>query len=90
MQLNDVLQIIKACRAEGVSKLRYGELELELGAAPTPTFPEDPQLAKSNLLENELRVKESDLENLRLEDPLQYEELIRSRELEDKSTGEIH
>lgn len=96
----EIQDIIKTCRENGVTRLKIGELsvsflpvESKTQGVATPTVE---QLQTQKLYENEAfleqerRVKQDELDNLRLLDPETYEDLVNRGELEnvgEKSKG---
>lgn len=78
----DIIQLIKACRKQGVCDFSLGELKLSFGAPKdkgTPTLPNPAPSEKEEdelLLQKECELKQEKLEELRLSDPLAYEEMI--------------
>lgn len=83
---DDVIRLIEAAKAAGVSELEAGGVKLKFGptevkkVAP-PIIEQDPEEAAKTLAEHELQLKQDQLERLRLEDPYEYEQLIHQDEL---------
>jgi len=91
--IDGITRIIEECSRNGVAKFSYGGLELsflQVDRAPAtePAFVR-PELAvaqesqaKSSLVREEVAVKQEQLEQMLLDDPLEYENLLRQRDLE--------
>lgn len=98
----DVLKLIKACRVNGVSKFEGFGLSLVLGEETTshplaPTVRRIKAAEKKALdISTEALVRENgthveeQLDMLLLEDPGEYERLLREGELEDASKREAY
>lgn len=77
----EVIKIIKACREQGVSEFSLGELKLSFGAAseavppPPPNLP-NPEAEAQAFAQHEADLKQERLEELKLSDPYEYEQLI--------------
>lgn len=93
--VNELCEIIKTCRKYGVADVQIADLKLQF-ASHDPQSPEarpvrltKEQKAKAEAIErenfedNEARIREEQLEYLKLSDPLAYEELIARGELGD-------
>ena len=88
-----ITDIIESCSRNGVAKFSYGGLELsflQVDKAPTtePVFvplevkaAQDSQ-ARASLTNEESLIKQSTLEQMLLDDPLEYENLLRQRVVE--------
>jgi len=95
MDLKEISDIIDLCKRAGVSKFSLGDLCLEFGrptkselsatAASEQALSDEVHLrqTKESLELRELRLRENQLEELLLTDPLKYEELILNGELVD-------
>lgn len=92
----NLIRVIKACKASGVSYLRLGDLELKFvtGDAERPSIPTGetvkiPSAEKLKEIEETEAIKENadeaddELAHMQVEDPLQFEELLVQRELID-------
>lgn len=88
-----IIDIIESCSRNGVAKFSCGGLELSFlqsDKAPTtePVFvrPEiqaaQNSQAKDSLTKEEAAIKSSVLEQMLLDDPVEYENLLRTREIE--------
>lgn len=88
-----IIAIIESCSRNGVAKFSCGGLELSFlqsDKAPItePIFvsPEIQALqssqAKDSLTKEEAAIKSNVLEQMLLDDPLEYENLLRTREIE--------
>lgn len=75
MNTNEVIEVIKACKEAGVAAFEHGALKLSFQSAAIAQ--PDPVAEKSNLRQREFALKEEQLENLRLTDPLAYETLVQ-------------
>lgn len=91
--IDAITSIIESCSRNGVAKFSYGGLELsflQIDKAPTtePVFvPLDVKAAqesqaRSSLTKDELSVKQEQLEQMLLDDPVEYENLLRQRDIE--------
>jgi hypothetical protein len=90
---DSISRIIEVCSLNGVAKFSYGGLELsflQIDRAPTtePVFvrPEtqvaQESQARSSLTKEELSLKQEQLEQMLLDDPVEYENLLRNRDIE--------
>jgi hypothetical protein len=88
-----ITDIIETCSRNGVARFSYGGLELsflQVDKAPVtePVFvrPEiqaaQNSQAKDSLTKEEALIKANTLEQMLLDDPLEYENLLRTREIE--------
>lgn len=100
MDLNPagICEILRACREVGVAELKFGRLQVTFGtpsktdAPPSPPTSPDTEISESQArqIEHEslesasLSVKEDQLEQMLLEDPYGYEQLLASGDLEDE------
>lgn len=85
----DVLKIIRTCKKQGISEFSLGELKLSFGPKPVhepviPYNPSDPEREKELLADRELEIKQAMLDDLRLSDPYEYEQLICKDQEEEK------
>ena len=90
---NEIIRIIEECSRNGVAKFSCGGLELsflQVDKAPItePVFVR-PELAvaqesqaRSSLVREEVSVKQEQLEQMLLDDPVEYENLLRNRDIE--------
>ena len=88
-----ITRIIEVCSRNGVANFSYGGLELsflQVDRAPTtePVFVR-PELsvaqesqARSSLTKEEVALKQDQLEQMLLDDPVEYENLLRQRDIE--------
>lgn len=88
-----ITRIIEVCSRNGVAKFSYGGLELsflQVDRAPTtePVFVR-PELAvaqesqaRSSLTKEEVSLRQDQLEQMLLDDPVEYENLLRQRDIE--------
>lgn len=74
MTTTEILQIIEGCKGAGIAEFSHDGLNFKFLRQQDAV--EDPVITKKQLEENEFRQKMAELENLRLTDPLQYEELL--------------
>ena len=91
--IHEIVRIIEEYSRNGVAKFSYGGLELsflQVDKAPTtePVFVR-PELAvaqesqaRSSLVREEVAVKQEQLEQMLLDDPVEYENLLRNRDIE--------
>lgn len=84
--------ILETCGEFKVSKLSIGDLHLEFSQservqAPPPAT-EIAAQERMAVLQDEQKIKQDQLENMLLEDPEQYEELLLRGELVDGSRSE--
>lgn len=93
----DICTIIEACAEYQVTKLKFGDLYLELGrhtpraTVPTQSFspgtaiPEinHDQINQDSIETDEVRLREAEIAELMLTDPRKAEEMIENGELED-------
>lgn len=88
-----ISRIIEVCSRNGVAKFSYGGLELsflQIDKAPItePVFvrPEisgiQESQAKDSLTKEEVALKQEQLEQMLLDDPVEYENLLRQRDIE--------
>lgn len=88
-----ITRIIEVCSRSGVAKFSYGGLELsflQVDKAPVtePIFvqPEVRALqdsqARDSITREEVSLREAQLEQLQIDDPEEYENLLRTRDLE--------
>ena len=89
----DITSIIEACSLNGVAKFSYGGLELsflQIDKAPItePVFVRSEisgaqeSQARSSLTKEEFSMKQEQLEQMLLDDPIEYENLLRNRDIE--------
>lgn len=89
----EIAAILKSCRENGVAQLKVGNFSASF-LPPEPKAPEAAtltpeqqaeaeRLEREALEENEKRLREDQLANLRLSDPEAYEELVNRGELID-------
>lgn len=76
MTTTEIIDVIKACKEAGVNKFEHAGLKLDFQGMAL-AGPADDATQKKLLAEREFRIKEEQLENLRLSDPLAYETLIQ-------------
>lgn len=90
---DEITRIIEVCSRSGVAKFSYGGLELsylQVDKAPTtePIFvrPEvqaaQNSQARDSRTKEEVLLKQEALEQMMLDDPLEYENLLRQRDIE--------
>lgn len=93
----DICTIIEACAENQVTKLKYGDLYLELGrqtprdTVPTQTvspgteIPEinHDKITQESIETDEVKLREAEIAELMLTDPRRAEEMIENGELED-------
>lgn len=88
LKASEVISIIKACKTANVTafeldglKLKFGQ-ENDGGLGVTPCPDPSPSELADQITEIESRVQRDRLDELKLSDPLAYEELLHSNELE--------
>lgn len=91
--LKDLSKLIKICKNNNVSHVKYGEIELKLNidATENPSIPNASQASESDkkakeneekgALQEQYNHAQSSLDSLQLEDPLEYERQLMDREL---------
>ena len=90
---DEISRIIEVCSRNGVARFSYGGLELsflQIDKAPItePVFvrPEiagiQESQAKDSLTKEEVALKQEQLEQMLLDDPVEYENLLRQRDIE--------
>lgn len=92
----DICEIIKTCGEVGVTEFRLSNLSFSFQArtetvlpnylyqSPGPVTANTKAMDENSLIRpDEINAKENVLDNLHIEDPLQFEELLAQRELED-------
>lgn len=72
----EVKELILTCREAGIRTFACGALKFSLGDVPLPAAVVDPELQERQLVENEIRAKQEQLDQLRLEDPHEFERLL--------------
>lgn len=97
MDPKEIHGIIKACGEAGVTKLVFGGLYLEFGRTdpqaahlPPPPAAEMAVQQEKSILQDEQKIKQDILENLMLEQPQLYEELLQRGELVDGRNEALH
>ena len=77
MTVSEVLQVVKGCQEARVRHFEFDGLKLEFQEQHTgqPLAVEDPSITNRNLEENEIRIKMEQLEEIKLRDPLLYEQI---------------
>lgn len=87
IEISELCDILKACGEAKVHKIRLGSLYLEFGPDSSQVKPppatEIVAQEKRSLLQDEQKVKQDQLENMLLEDPEGYEELLLGGDLVD-------
>lgn len=89
----DICAIMEACSKTSVSKLKFGGLSLEFDRPTNPNrtveenFPVPLVVAEKNerdaILRDEVALREEQIKEMRITDPLRAEELLLAGELED-------
>lgn len=95
----DLCKILIVCREAGVSEIEYGPVKAhfhpppatsaESKPLPTPTYltEEQGELPSRALVQDELEIKEREMEELMITNPLEFERLQAEGELEDESSS---
>jgi hypothetical protein len=76
--VDDIIKLIQACKTHGVNSFKQGDLQFELAYAPlmeNGIGAKPAESPKQVLSQLELETKRLELDNLRLEDPLEFERL---------------
>lgn len=97
----EVCAILEAGAKNGVSVLKFGDLLVRFGrhATPTTAIPEPATTAtvtpetheaqtKDTLEVEELRLREQELAELQITDPLKYEQMLEDGDLDEESVDE--
>jgi len=98
LSVQDIVVLMEKCAEHGVLQFKYGDLEFSLHnksnvasdspISPAPPTPQELEQANSETMAiDELRSKQDRIEQLIIEDPLQAEMLLATRELEDEENG---
>lgn len=101
VEVSDLIKLIKACRASGVSNMKYGDLELKFGPGDADKISIEPseivkipsaeelKVASEHAAEQENADDASeDLALMAIENPELFEELLVERELIDGGSNE--
>jgi len=94
---NDVCNIIKECANTGVSELKFGDLHLKFGYT-LPAQPQAPlgaEIPEAQLKQEEneyldqefYKSKDDEIENMIIEDPSKFEELLNNGEFDGEESG---
>lgn len=93
----DICEIIKTSSQFGVSSLKFGDVEIQFGqkSATTPiqettpvteiTEKDHERMNKESLEEQEADLRQAQLDQMQIEDPARYEQLIANGELDARS-----
>jgi restriction endonuclease Mrr len=100
LNVKDVCEIIAACATNGVSMLKYGTLEVQFKESRTPCKEkiedqhieltsqgpekEVPPMSPEVLQKIEQDMKQAELEQMLINDPAQFEELISAGEIDNE------
>lgn len=77
MTATEILEVLKMCRELGVTHFEGNGLKLEFGQKEAPILGvEDAKASQRSIDETEIRIKQEELENLKLTDPYTYEQII--------------
>lgn len=97
LSVEEICSIIEACRNAGVTSMKCGPLELSFGKQtespsekPAVTEITDDQHEKSNedaLVQEELRTRQDQIDQMLIENPSLAEELVAQGDLEDDDDG---
>jgi len=89
--IKDLAKIIKLCKSNGISSLKYGDIEISIAVPEKPAVTSYPQargsakkakiVAEKADLQDQFDRASEDLETLHLEDPAGYEALLIRGEL---------
>lgn len=90
LDVEGICRILKACHDSGVSEFSFEKLKVKFGPSQVTeemVTPVAPHVAREfeaeAIAQAEMKIKEDQLANLPLEDPLRYEELIAEGDLSD-------
>ncbi len=95
LKTEEVCRILEACAKSGVSELMFRTLTVRFDrpveqtvvklpdTAPAQVRADQEKMAKESLLQDEIQVREDQIADLMITDPVTAEELIRSGELEE-------
>lgn len=97
----EICAIIKACSDNGVTELKFGDLQVSFvkkvtqAAGPTASIPDteiSDQIEKSSverMVKEEHQLRDDELEHMLVENPQQYEALMLRGDLESKDSGKV-
>lgn len=90
MTTNEIISLIDKCAERKVLNFKLDGLEFSFGLAAepertAPLQPVDPKVEQEAIEELAEIARQTQLDNLRLSDPLQYEQLIAENQLEQPS-----
>jgi hypothetical protein len=97
LTVEDICAILGSCDKNGVAALKFGDLQVEFFDKQPETSvahtsapeiaAEQSKIHNSALVEEEIRTREQQLEELFLTDPLEAERLLAKGDLEDELNG---
>lgn len=81
MTTTDIIQVIKACKQSGVRQFEANGVKLEFGPEDAAKDKivigiEDEQASERNIDEHEIRIKQEQLDALKIIDPFTYEQIL--------------
>jgi hypothetical protein len=95
LQCQDICLIIEKCSAHGVTTLKFGSLEVSFNPVPKQNKPgaeisaeTHDKLNEEANLKDEVDLREEQIANAQVEDPLLAEQLILDGELDDESDSD--
>lgn len=99
LSISNICNIIKSCRKSGVLFFKFGELELSFEKNYTSTSPEQKICERNNtkilekeenetLFQKEADLKETQLAEMLINDPVQYEKLIEQGDVKDARSND--
>ncbi len=100
LSAESIVDLIKISAASGLTSLKFGDLQLEFGPKKIPDastasrteIPDEKaiaQLSKEALEDQELALRQEQIDNMLVEDPLRAEELIAQGELVPDDDGRV-
>lgn len=93
--VKELIKLVRACRASGVSELNFGDIHLVLhektrthSTSPVIQTKEADQakveeISETDRLKSEVEMREEQLAYMQIENPARYEQLLIERDLED-------
>lgn len=81
MTISEITELIKICKETGIRHYEGNGLKFDFGPSePIPVnlvaVAADPAFEQRNLEEEEIRIRQTDLEEMKIRDPYMYEQLI--------------
>lgn len=81
MTISEITDLIKICKETGIRHYEGNGLKFDFGPSEPPPVVAapnvaDPAFEQRNLEEEEIRIRHTDLEEMKIRDPYMYEQLI--------------